>query len=130
MGHNGNDTKIANKNAALWHRILGVYHRARPRHMRSNSRELQLLAGSDEQEASRLRMFQFDGATIEWLTFVGANRHSEKTDKHDIVRGPGAPDARYSTHRRVRHVGGQAGDGRARMVSPFAAAAHPCVVFP
>ena len=52
-----------------------------------------------KQETNCLRMLQFDGATVEWLSFVAANRHGERTDKYDIVQGPVANDNTMSTLR-------------------------------
>jgi hypothetical protein len=40
------------------------------------------------QEASHLRIRQFDGATVAWLSFIGTNRRDELTDGYDIVQGP------------------------------------------
>lgn len=52
-----------------------------------------------KQETGSLGMLQFDGATVEWLSFVGANRRGEKTDEFDIVQGPVANDNTMPTLR-------------------------------
>ena len=53
----------------------------------------------DVHETRRLRLLQFNGATVEWLAFVGANRRGEKTDEYDIVQGPVANDNTMPTLR-------------------------------
>jgi hypothetical protein len=53
----------------------------------------------DDAALSTLRLLQFEGATVEWLAFVGANRRGEKTDDYDVVRGPVANDATMPTLR-------------------------------
>lgn len=53
----------------------------------------------DTRKADQLRLLQFDGATAEWLAFVGANRRAEKTDGYDIVQGPVANDNTMPTLR-------------------------------
>ena len=52
-----------------------------------------------KQEANCLRMLQFDGATVEWLSFIAANRRGERTDEYDIVQGPVANDNSMPTLR-------------------------------
>ena len=44
-------------------------------------------------------MLRFDGATVEWLAFVGANRRGEQTADYDIVCGPVANDNTMPTRR-------------------------------
>ena len=44
-------------------------------------------------------MLQFDGATVEWLSFIAANRRGERTDEYDIVQGPVANDNSMPTLR-------------------------------
>ncbi len=46
----------------------------------------------DEDASGSLRVLRFDGATVEWLAFVGADRRGEQTAEYDIVCGPVAND--------------------------------------
>lgn len=46
-----------------------------------------------------LDVLRFDGATVEWLRFVGANRRGERTEAYDVVIGPVANDNTMPTLR-------------------------------
>lgn len=39
----------------------------------------------------------FDGATVEWLDFVVANRRGRKEPEYDLIQGPVANDKLYAT---------------------------------
>lgn len=53
----------------------------------------------DEECAESLRILRFEGATIEWLRFVGANRRGESVEPYDVVIGPVANDRTMPTLR-------------------------------
>lgn len=54
----------------------------------------------DERELRELSSLQFEGATVEWLRFVGLNRRGDVAkDEFDIVVGPVANDNTMPTLR-------------------------------
>lgn len=53
----------------------------------------------DESEAGNLRLQKFEGATVAWLKFVGANRRGDPVEPFDIVVGPVANDKTMPTLR-------------------------------
>lgn len=53
----------------------------------------------DETGAKSLTVLRFEGATVDWLKFVGANRRGEEVEPYDIVIGPVANDRTMPTLR-------------------------------
>lgn len=53
----------------------------------------------DEQASDSLEVLQFEGTTVEWLAFVGANRRGDRTKGYDLVIGPVADDNTMPTLR-------------------------------
>ena len=53
----------------------------------------------DETSATSLRILRFEGATVDWLKFVGKNRRGEAVEPYDVIIGPVANDRTMPTLR-------------------------------
>ena len=63
----------------------------------ANARAVVSVYEFDESLFDNFNTMFFDGATVEWLDFVVANRKGNKESEFDIIQGPVANDKLYAT---------------------------------